>query len=460
VDVNTRFAALLGLLTALSGGIVGCSRDENASISDSLPVPVVQLALTPSNLPPCVKLIDGAIWYVWSTNQFYVCKGSTNTWTQTNINGYNAAVSIVPLSAGTACPAGGVTINFGLDTNRNGALDSGEITSTANLCSGATGPQGPTGPAGPAGPQGPVGPTGANGATGAAVPAGTPGPQLQITPEPPGANCSAGGERIDVGEAGDGGLTVQQTAYICNGLPAVGPDLDGGVDLGILGGGLDAAGPVSYRGGPVFEQIEVVPIEYSGGPETALLPGILSAVFSSDYLAWLGEYAVMTDAGMHTPTGTFLSTIFPAGSLPFVMAPSDVRGLMAQLVEEGLLPHNANTYYVLFVGSTTSVSIPGFCQDFSYYRDEFTVPGIGVLPFAAVGNCSSGFAGLDLQDVLSLGTSAAILGAITNPFPRDAPAWTDAGGHDIAEICAAASPSLVDGVKLTRGWSNTSSACR
>src|ERR1017187_9488369 len=234
-----------------------------------------------------------------------------------------------------------------------------------------------------------------------------PGPQLQITPEPPGANCSAGGERIDVGEAGDGGLTVQQTAYICNGLPAVGPDLDGGVDLGILGGGLDAAGPASYRGGPGFEQIEGGPIEYSAGRETALLPGILSAVFSSDYLAWLGEYAVMTDAGMHTPTGTFLSTIFPAGSLPFVMAPSDVRGLMAQLVEEGLLPHNANTYYVLFVGSTTSVSIPGFCQDFSYYRDEFTVPGIGVLPFAAVGNCSSGFAGLDLQDVLSLGTSAA-----------------------------------------------------
>ena len=143
MNVNSRSAALLGLLTALSGGIVGCSYDENASTSDSPPVPVVQFALTTSNLPPCLKGNDGAIWYVWSASQFYVCKGSTRTWTQTNINGYNAAVSMVPLSAGTACPAGGVTIKFGLDTNRNGTLDPSEVTSTANLCNGATGATGP-----------------------------------------------------------------------------------------------------------------------------------------------------------------------------------------------------------------------------------------------------------------------------------------------------------------------------
>ncbi|MBV9950093.1 MAG: hypothetical protein JOZ69_24850 [Myxococcales bacterium] len=61
-------------------------------------------------------------------------------------------------------------------------------------------------------------------------PQGPPGPQgdaglaslIRLTPEPPGANCAAGGQRIDVGldANGDGTLEpgeVMQTAFVCNG---------------------------------------------------------------------------------------------------------------------------------------------------------------------------------------------------------------------------------------------------
>jgi hypothetical protein len=74
-------------------------------------------------------------------------------------------------------------------------------------------PQGPQGEAGPPGPQGPQGIPGENGA---------PGSQVQVTQEFPGANCAAGGERIDIGVVVDGGFTIQQTAYVCNGVASAG----------------------------------------------------------------------------------------------------------------------------------------------------------------------------------------------------------------------------------------------
>jgi hypothetical protein len=198
--------------------------------------------------------VDGEIWYVWGSNQFVICKGSTGTWTPTNITGYDAAVGVGPLDtdAGTPCAAGGVTIKFGLDTNRNGRLDANEVTSSVNLCNGQSGPQGATGPQGPqgdAGPQGPGGPTGAQG------PAGH--NSLVNTPEEPnGPNCVAGGVRIEVGvDLNDDGILqadeVQSTRYVCNGVASgggatggtgTGGEATGGSATGGIGTGGEAAG--------------------------------------------------------------------------------------------------------------------------------------------------------------------------------------------------------------------------
>jgi hypothetical protein len=128
-------------------------------------------------------------------------QGSTGATGATGPKGDAGAVSLIvqlSVSPGTTCPSGGTEIESGVDGNGNGQLDSAEITSLSFVCNGVTGST------------------------------GAPGSQIQVTSEPPGANCAVGGERIDVGEPGDGGFVVQQTAYVCNGLPgAATPDASG-----------------------------------------------------------------------------------------------------------------------------------------------------------------------------------------------------------------------------------------
>jgi photosystem II stability/assembly factor-like uncharacterized protein len=67
-------------------------------------------------------------------------------------NGFNGLVALVPEPAGTNCTFGGQRATSGMDVNRNGILDAGEVTTTTYVCNGATGATGATGPAGPAGP--------------------------------------------------------------------------------------------------------------------------------------------------------------------------------------------------------------------------------------------------------------------------------------------------------------------
>ncbi len=68
---------------------------------------------------------------VTSTN--YVCNGTNST------NGFTSLMSIVTEPSGTNCLDGGLKISSGLDSNRNGVLDPGEMTTTNYVCNGAQG---------------------------------------------------------------------------------------------------------------------------------------------------------------------------------------------------------------------------------------------------------------------------------------------------------------------------------
>jgi hypothetical protein len=72
----------------------------------------------------------------------YVCNGVAGP------SGLNSLVAIVAEAAGTHCAAGGNKITAGLDSNDNGVLDAGEVTSTYYQCDGVAGANGSTGPAG------------------------------------------------------------------------------------------------------------------------------------------------------------------------------------------------------------------------------------------------------------------------------------------------------------------------
>jgi hypothetical protein len=179
-------------------------------------------------------------------------------------NGLNQVVKTTIEPAGANCTAGGIKIEFGLDNNHNGILDVAEINAslTKYVCNGiqgttgaqgiqgpagptgATGAQGAAGTTGPQGAQGPIGltgPAGPTGATGAQGPAGATGPQgaqgsqgtaganglnslTKTSTEPAGANCSAGGIKIEIGvDVNSNGsldaneIITAQTKYVCNG---------------------------------------------------------------------------------------------------------------------------------------------------------------------------------------------------------------------------------------------------
>lgn len=88
-------------------------------------------------------------------------------------------------------------------------------------CRDGTGPQGPEGPQGPIGPQGPVGPQGPIAPQGAD---GIPGQSVTVSVEPPGSNCTSGGQKLS---------SISGTSFVCNAsAPAVahlkGADLPAG----------------------------------------------------------------------------------------------------------------------------------------------------------------------------------------------------------------------------------------
>jgi uncharacterized protein (TIGR02145 family) len=143
-------------------------------------------------------------------------------------------------AAGTNCATGGVKLEFGVDINRNGTLETEEIATglTKYVCNGAAGPQGSAGSAGPAGAAGPQGVAGAAGAQGAQGLQGVPGPAgaagaqgQQGVPGPAGpAGSFQNGNNL--GDIlywnGSSWVTLSignfgQTLSVCNGIPKWGP---------------------------------------------------------------------------------------------------------------------------------------------------------------------------------------------------------------------------------------------
>ena len=103
----------------------------------------------------------------------------------TDSQGKAGALTLVELSdefASTECPNGGQRVDAGRDTNRNAALDDDEVTSSSFICSGAEGEDG----------KDVASSDGQSGRDGGLT-------VVNVTPEPPGSACEAGGQRIEIG---------------------------------------------------------------------------------------------------------------------------------------------------------------------------------------------------------------------------------------------------------------------
>jgi len=82
--------AAIGLLI----GAAACSSEDKPAAPSPVSLNAVQFALSTSSLPTCGSSQDGAVYYVWNDSMFYICRASTHTWVQTNLNGLNAAARV------------------------------------------------------------------------------------------------------------------------------------------------------------------------------------------------------------------------------------------------------------------------------------------------------------------------------------------------------------------------------
>lgn len=133
------------------------------------------------------------------TSTSYVCNGTDGA----DGSDGSAATGVLgiastPVSSGSTCAAGGVSLQPYRDSNQNGALDAGEELGTATtLCNGL------------------------DGNSGSSV------ARLRITAEPAGSNCSAGGTALQPWEDSnsngmfDSGEENGTPSYVCNGNPSV-----------------------------------------------------------------------------------------------------------------------------------------------------------------------------------------------------------------------------------------------
>lgn len=129
--------------------------------------------------------------------------------TQVVCHGTNGTAALTPLvrmraeAAGATCPQGGVRVLAGHDLNGNGVLEDAEAASSGVLCDGTPGATGASGSTGPAGRDS----------------------LIAFAVEAPGAPCAYGGQRVLSGLDLDGnGLLdageVTSTVYLCSAPPA------------------------------------------------------------------------------------------------------------------------------------------------------------------------------------------------------------------------------------------------
>lgn len=116
------------------------------------------------------------------TSSGFVCHG---------VDGLSSLIEVHDEPPGINCTDGGKRFITGVDANRNGLLEIGEITGTDYICNGKDGDEGKNA-------------------------------LVSVSEEPPGENCPGGGRKIEVGQdANDNGeldrFEIVDSFYICNG---------------------------------------------------------------------------------------------------------------------------------------------------------------------------------------------------------------------------------------------------
>ncbi|MCX6183720.1 MAG: hypothetical protein NTX74_01455 [Flavobacterium sp.] len=273
-------------------------------------------------------------------------------------------------AAGTNCATGGVKLEFGVDLNRNGTLETEEIATglTKYVCNGAAGPQGSAGSAGSAGPAGPQGVAGAAGAQGLQGIQGVVGPAgaqgAQGTPGTPGtpginglsayqvavANGYVGTEQQWLtsiqGAAGTNGqsayqiavangFTGTQTEWLSSLVGAQGPQGPQGIQ-GIQGN----TGPGSSSSFGYYSSVNSVPIPLVIGSSCQTNGGPLQNIIASSGSWWTTPTAIGWYSCYTSPNGIWWQGCTPG----FSTIQPNLCSLQISSPLQSQITHNYNSF--------------------------------------------------------------------------------------------------------------------
>lgn len=282
--------------------------------------------------------------------------------------------------------------------------------------------------------------------------------------EPAGGSVMAhGGDRGDSGHENAGSGGIQEISG------AAGSDATA---ISGAAGATDAFVPaphspfplVTAHGGPVLENIELVPVYFNEDPLFAELEQFNAWIVTSNYWKQAGsEYGV--------EAGTHLSGIKLASAVPATISDAQVASWIDTWVANQTLPTpNANTVFVFFfqAGTTITNRTGASCRAFAGLHETAAISNpifTGEVPFVIVPRCT--YSADD--DPLMIATNVAsheYIETATDPFNLTNPGWVmdnDSGpleawgmlsGPAVADLCLNQSYDVVEGFTVQDIWSN------
>jgi hypothetical protein len=232
---------------------------------------------------------------------------------------------------------------------------------------------------------------------------------------------------------------------------------------------------MTYRGGPMLENVQVTSVFWGDGVPVANqkgLEGFYKAVIGkgSPYYAMLSEYDTTTPPqtiGFGTYAGSYVDHDAPAGAM---VNDAQVRAELARLIDLGKLPPNDghNIFMVYFPPGVAIDQGDGSlsCQAFCAYHDSFTRNGnqvfYGIMPDLSSGGCEQGcgFDATPLDNLYGVSTHELVEATTDAAVGDNNLAWYDDQNGEIGDICYMFPDAKVRGYNVQTEWSNQDRGCR
>jgi len=221
---------------------------------------------------------------------------------------------------------------------------------------------------------------------------------------------------------------------------------------------------VTAHGGPVIENIQLVPVYFGADPLRDELERFNAWIVQSDYWKQAGaEYGV--HGGTHVPGLQFESVTAAS------VSDTQIATWLEAHVADGSLPKpTANTLYVLFyqAGTTITTATGTSCNAFAALHQFIPMANpvyTGNVALAIIPRCS-----YSAGDELMIATDVAsheYMESATCPLPRENPswimdnasgaleAWGTLSGPAVADLCLNQSYDIIDGFSVNDIWSNS-----